>query len=180
MTRALIQQALDEMLHLARLANIDHAENKAITALRAHLAQPEQEPPCADAGLMPLIDDYAKAVHDGNDAACVALRQVIVASLEEREHLAQPEQKPYATVYEWDTPFGLHCSFSYGAHNGLMPDRAVAVYTATPVPAGMVPIPASDLVTMYAERPTSDAEMIEFARAVEAHHKIGVKHDNGN
>jgi hypothetical protein len=39
--------------------------------------------------------------------------------------------------------------------------------------AAMVPIPASDLVTMYAERPTSDAEMIEFARTVEAHYGIG-------
>ncbi len=38
--------------------------------------------------------------------------------------------------------------------------------------AAMKPIPAYDLVSRYAERPTSDREMIEFARAVEAHHGI--------
>lgn len=36
------------------------------------------------------------------------------------------------------------------------------------------PIPASELVTMYAESPTSDAEMIEFARAIERAHGIGI------
>lgn len=36
-----------------------------------------------DCGLMPLIDDYAKAVHDGDDAACQVLRRTIVASLED-------------------------------------------------------------------------------------------------
>lgn len=34
------------------------------------------------------------------------------------------------------------------------------------------PIPAPDLVMMYEESPTSDADMIEFARAVEAFHGI--------
>lgn len=36
-------------------------------------------------GLMPLIDDYAKAVHDGNDNLCVVLRQTILATVEEYE-----------------------------------------------------------------------------------------------
>lgn len=37
------------------------------------------------------------------------------------------------------------------------------------------PIPAHELVTMYDERPTSDLEMIEFAREVERRHGIGVR-----
>jgi hypothetical protein len=37
------------------------------------------------------------------------------------------------------------------------------------------PIPADVLVGMYAESPTSDAEMIEFAREVERAHRIGVQ-----
>ena len=35
------------------------------------------------------------------------------------------------------------------------------------------PIPDHELVTMYGERPTSDLEMIEFAREVERRHGIG-------
>lgn len=34
------------------------------------------------------------------------------------------------------------------------------------------PLHASEIVTMYAERPTSDNDMIEFARAIEAAHGI--------
>ena len=34
------------------------------------------------------------------------------------------------------------------------------------------PLSASEIVTMYAERPTSDNDMIEFARAIEAAHGI--------
>lgn len=50
--------------------------------LRAALAAPATAPePPRDAGLMPLIEDYAKAVHDGDDAACLVLKKVIVASL---------------------------------------------------------------------------------------------------
>lgn len=37
------------------------------------------------------------------------------------------------------------------------------------------PIPDHELVTMYDERPTSDLEMIEFAREVERRHGIGVQ-----
>ena len=37
------------------------------------------------------------------------------------------------------------------------------------------PLLASDIVTMYAECPRSDKEMIEFARAIEAAHGIGGK-----
>jgi hypothetical protein len=34
------------------------------------------------------------------------------------------------------------------------------------------PLLASEIVTMYAECPTSDNDMIEFARAIEAAHGI--------
>jgi len=34
------------------------------------------------------------------------------------------------------------------------------------------PLLASEIVTMYAECPTSDNDMIEFARAIEAKHDI--------
>ena len=37
------------------------------------------------------------------------------------------------------------------------------------------PLPAHEIVTMYDESPTCDADMIEFARAIEAAHNIGEK-----
>jgi hypothetical protein len=50
---------------------------------------------------------------------------------------------------------------------------------AEAVPSDVVrdaaPIPDHELVTMYDERPTSDREMIEFAREVERRHGIGVQ-----
>ena len=46
----------------------------------------------------------------------------------------------------------------------------VPLYTA-PQPAQQ-PLPAHEIVTMYEESPTSDSDMIEFARAIEAAHGI--------
>lgn len=39
-------------------------------------------------------------------------------------------------------------------------------------PPQRTPLPASDIVTMYDERPMGDSDMIEFARAVERAHGI--------
>ena len=44
--------------------------------------------------------------------------------------------------------------------------------TIDTTPPQRKPLPASEIVTMYAECPTSDNDMIEFARAVEAAHNI--------
>lgn len=41
-----------------------------------------------------------------------------------------------------------------------------------PESAQRVPLPGHEIVTMYAECPRSDAEMIEFARAIEQAHGI--------
>lgn len=63
-------------------------------------------------------------------------------------------------------------------------EATLAEYYAAPqqveaVPSDVVrdaaPIPDHELVTMYDERPTSDLEMIEFAREVERRHGIGVQ-----
>jgi hypothetical protein len=40
------------------------------------------------------------------------------------------------------------------------------------LPAPRKPLPAHEIVTMYEESPTSDNDMIEFARAIEAAHGI--------
>jgi len=53
------------------------------------------------------------------------------------------------------------------------PQQAEAV--PSDVARDAAPIPDHELVTMYDERPTSDLEMIEFAREVERRHGIGVQ-----
>lgn len=57
-----------------------------IAVLEAALAAAPQAPQLmveepAACGLMPLIEDYAKAVHDGDDSLCAVLKQTIKASL---------------------------------------------------------------------------------------------------
>lgn len=42
-------------------------------------------------------------------------------------------------------------------------------------PAAREPLPSFEIVGMYDEQPTCDADMIEFARAIEAAHGIGAK-----
>ena len=64
------------------------AKLRALNVARIECAAPA--PVAQDAGLMPLIEDYAKAIHDGDDAACVVLRRTIEASLE------QPAPAPVA------------------------------------------------------------------------------------
>jgi hypothetical protein len=44
-----------------------------------------------------------------------------------------------------------------------------------PAPPQRQPLPAHEIVTMYEESPTSDSDMIAFARAIERKHGIGGK-----
>jgi hypothetical protein len=50
-----------------------------------------------------------------------------------------------------------------------------AMLPKVPTPPQRKPLLASEIVTMYAERPTSDNDMMEFARAIEAAHGIKEK-----
>lgn len=76
-------------------------DSQELAELRARVAAPQvpaapqwpSQP--ADAGLMPLIEDYAKAVHDGDDDLCAVLRETIAASLPAAPGAPQPaEQAP--------------------------------------------------------------------------------------
>jgi len=93
--RALLEQALNALLlpcdrwNAAQHKIVTAAADALLTALAAPATAPE---PPHDAGLMPLIEDYAKAVHDGDDAACIVLKKVIVASLEQSTPATAPEK----------------------------------------------------------------------------------------
>jgi hypothetical protein len=68
----------------------------------------------------------------------------------------------------------LAVRFSEGWHEGIKIDASdiMLLNKAAQALAQRKPLLASEIVTMYAERPTSDNDMIAFARAIEAAHGI--------
>ena len=87
-----------------------------------------------------------------------------------REALEQPEQEPVA--YLWQ-----HCET--GRTRIVMPDDVITAdatwFVVGPLfihPAKQVPMTNDQIYELYSE-PRSDAEMVEFARAIEKHHGIG-------
>lgn len=72
------------------------------------------------------------------------------------------------------TPTERERDLIYDAINGLFADESfVAAISAPQTEPKREPLPDHEIVTMYAECPRSDAEMIDFARAVERAHGIG-------
>ena len=110
-------------------------------------------------GLEELAVRFSEGWHEGIkiDASDIMLLN------EAAQALAQPEQEPVAWQWLGSAHFRkkLPKNADITAWNPL--------YTA---PTQRKPLLASEIVTMYAERPTSDNDMIEFARAIEAAHGI--------
>ena len=88
-----------------------------------------------------------------------------------RERLAQPEQKPIATVESVATVVSesgnQEVTMSWW-HEPALP-VGTKLYTTPPQ---RKPIPAHEIVTLYDERPMCDGDMITFARAIEAAHGV--------
>lgn len=65
--------------------NVKHGGGPVRVLYTAPPASQEQaqQPSRGACGIMPLVDDYAKAVHDGDDAMCQVLRRTIEASLQQ-------------------------------------------------------------------------------------------------
>ena len=88
---------------------------------------------------------------------------------------AQPEQEPVAWIYKSEPSFDgnkWHDTFEVTTSKqvALWKDKtAKPLYTTPPQ---RKPLLASDIVTMYEENPRCDADMVEFARAIEAAHGI--------
>ena len=59
-------------------------------------------------------------------------QEVIAAQKALRQALEQPEQEPYAYIYETNGPFGVHQSLRHEQYNGRYPDKTIPVYTAPP------------------------------------------------
>ena len=101
------QAALDQ-LEFLNACYPHKTATDAADALRRALAQR----PAAQAGedgacgVMPLIEDYAKAVHDGDDALCQVLRRTIEASLP-TQPAAQATPDQFADASKMVAPVAL-------------------------------------------------------------------------
>lgn len=62
-------------------------------------------------------------------AKCEKARATLTALRE-----AVKQEPPYAYIYEWDGPFGLHQSTSSARYNGMAPNRSVPVWTTPQAP----------------------------------------------
>ena len=80
-----------------------------------------------------------------------------------KEALAQPEQEPFCL--HWEDRWGCN---HYADPKEPHPVNAKPLYTTPPQ---RKPLSNQKIIEMYNE-PRSDAEMIEFARAIEAAHGI--------
>ena len=78
-----------------------------------------------------------------------------------REALAQPEQEPVACV-------GTNGELMWLNKSKVIYSKPIPLYTTPPQ---RKPLSNQKIIEMYNE-PRSDAEMIEFARAIEAAHGI--------
>jgi len=156
--------ALDAQQIIAGLCADKVIDSKEENILRAAIkqalaapAQPEQEP----------------CVHAKNPKGCYRVRcqvgdKCVDDEMSFRTTPPQPEQEPVAWV-------------CYGSSDSKMHDIDFEQIDVDALPVGTMlytrppqrkPLLASEIVTMYAECPTSDNDMIEFARAIEAAHGI--------
>ncbi len=91
------------------------------------------------------------------------------------EALAQPQQEPVAWMHEWEDGEKIPMLKGRDDRNQDKPKTVrPLVYGDTSPPAQRKPLTDEQIYDMYNE-PRSDAEMVEFARAIEAAHNIKEK-----
>jgi hypothetical protein len=91
-----------------------------------------------------------------------------------KEALAQPEQEPVAWITEWEGQYSSGKILDYIAHTRGGKVEYTPLYTTPPQRpsrSDIKPLTDEEIYDMYNE-PRSDAEMIAFARAIEAAHGI--------
>ena len=108
------------------------------------------------------------------EAELARCKQVCAATAEawrEEAALAEPVQEPVAWLHT--DPDNPRVKFLVWRENE---PAYRGVWIKTPLyaaPPQRKPLTEEEIVTMYAECPTSDNDMIEFARAIEQAHGIG-------
>jgi hypothetical protein len=187
--RATVEQALEAWEYINKygfvLADYEGPMEQAITALKAALEQPEQEQPesrwCSE------CNEHVTTRCHGDERACVfnwsAIRAAHVgrrsakpeqaAALEQSEPctyrceawpkcgcaaLEQPEQEPVA----WMRPDETLCVVREVAE-----DEGYQLLYTHPPRREWRSLSEEEIYPLYSE-PSSDAEMVEFARAIEA------------
>lgn len=75
---------------------------------------------------------------DGGDASWMPAHDALETAA--RELAGGAEQAvPYAYIYEWDGPFGVHQSTRSARYNGMAPARSIPVYLAAHSPSAVQP-----------------------------------------
>lgn len=120
----------------------------------AQQAQPERAP--SDAISAHLLDSREKNIRCVKPLSCPKCHALWL--------FWPSEQSGFATD-TLSVKSATHCDYCENA-------RADQLSTLDRVQPQATPLPDHEIVTMYAECPRSDAEMIEFARAIEAAHGI--------
>lgn len=149
-----------------------NAHKKAIEALRTALAeQPEQELFNCAIEPRPLnhsLHEYHIAMSEGplhytwTDKPHRLVYDLIAAV---KYYAAPPQQRTLLEQYDLDQS----ADYRKGYEDGRLKGYEVGHRHAS---QQRQPLTTWELVTMYAECPRSDTEMIEFARAIEAAHDI--------
>ena len=106
------------------------------------------------------------------DAATLTEDLEAAIAAERSKEQAKPQQEPDFYLYPQHLAQLKLCDTLLCELSTVKMEGATACYTS---PQPREPLSDDEIVMMYAENPTSDAEMIEFARAIEAQHNIGVK-----
>ena len=106
------------------------------------------------------------------DGAKGLLDDLAIALGQVGKEQVKPQQEPSFYLYPQHLAQLKLCDTLLCELSTVKMEGATACYTS---PQPREPLSDDEIVMMYAENPTSDAEMIEFARAIEAQHNIGVK-----
>jgi hypothetical protein len=149
---------------------IASALGAAMKLIKEALAQPEQEPTAkysdivSDGGLDPRNKFDAQPQRTEQEPVTSSLVECVMSA--RKEFSAIKGESQFCTECH---AFERADSWWQEWHGGDIDYITGAVYTTPPQ---RKPLLASEIVTMYAECPTSDNDMIAFARAIEAAHGI--------
>ena len=183
MSREVMQQIADELSCYNPAADDykgQYIHKGWAKRIEAALAQPEQETnkngsPCSE------FWDWLPKAYNFEGNGNFTKYNMEVAFLAGKQ-ASQPEQAPVAfpsrraverAIESVENPKGMH--LNDGKERVILPGGTLRYMLALidhTSPPQRQPLPAHEIVTMYDESPTSDSDMIAFARAIEQAHGI--------
>lgn len=160
-------EALEECRRDPRLKYEHPYYDKTITAIREALAAvPEPHKQQSAERVEPV------AVYVGDTWCGSVVRLYEDLPLETPLYTSPPAQQQEPVAYASDVEFDDETEIIPAEQKGKLGTAGLRIALYLGPPAQRKPLPAHEIVTMYDESPTSDSDMIAFARAIEAAHGI--------